>query len=99
MKKQSSGLVTLGQKSVDANHQYNSMSWTAYYENICQMYQSDKEDSEWYSKSLRKDLHETQVKRHAESLYSKSDSEESYKVIKLSFIKKEPLWDKLDYTQ
>ena len=75
------------------------MSWTAYYNDVCQTYQSDKDDSEWYSKLSKKDLHETQVKRCVDSLYLKSDSEESYEVIKSSSTEKEPLWDKLDYTQ
>ena len=69
------------------------MSWTAYYNNICQMHKSNKDDFEWYSKSSRKDLHRTQVKRCVSSLYSKSDSEESYEVIKLSSTEKESLWD------
>ena len=75
------------------------MSWTACYNNVCQTYQSDKEDFRWYLKSSRKNLHETQVKRHVDSLYSKSDSEKSYEVIKLSSTEKELLWDKLDYMQ
>ena len=57
------------------------------------MHKSDKNDSKWYSKSLRKDLHGTQVKRCVNSLYSKSDSEKSYKVIKSFSIKKKLLWD------
>ena len=44
-------------------------------------------------------MHRTQVKRHVDSLYSKSDSEESYKVIKSFSTEKESLWDKSDYTQ
>ena len=44
-------------------------------------------------------MHRTQVKKQADSLYSKSDSEESYKVIKLFSTEKKSLWDKLDYTQ
>ena len=63
------------------------------------MHQSDKESSEWYLKSLRKNLHGTQVKRCVDSLYSKSDSEKSYKVIKSSSTEKELLWNKSDYTQ
>ena len=63
------------------------------------MHQSNKEGSEWYLKSSKRDLHETQVKGHVNSLYSKSDSEESYKVIKSSSIKKKLLWDESDYTQ
>ena len=75
------------------------MSWTACYNDTCQRHQSDKEDSEWYLKSLRKNLHKTQVKRCIDSLYSKSNSEESYEVIKLSSTEKKLLWDKSDYTQ
>ena len=82
MKKWNSGLAALEQESTNVNQQHNSISWTVCYNNICQMHRSDKEDSEWYSRSSRKDLHRTQVKRHVDSLYSKSDSEESYKVIK-----------------
>ena len=75
------------------------MSWTVCYNNICQIYQSDKKDSEWYLKSSRKDLHVTQFKRHVNSLYSESDSEKSYKVIKSFSTEKKLLWDKSDYTQ
>ena len=75
------------------------MSWTVYYNDVCQTHQSDKEDSKWYLKLLTKDLHRTQVKRHVDSSYSKSDSEESYKVIKLFSTKKKLLWDKLNYIQ
>ena len=91
MKEQNSDLASLEQESKDINQQHNSMSWTACYNDICQTYRSDKDDSEWYSKSSRKDLCETQVKRHVDSSYSKSDSEESYKVIKSSSTEKEPL--------
>ena len=91
MKEQSSELAALGQESMNINHQHNSMSWTAYYNNICQTHQSDKEDSEWYSRSSRKNLHRTQVKRHVNSSYSKSDSKESYEVIKSFSIKKKSL--------
>ena len=75
------------------------MSWTAYYNNICQTHRSDKDDSEWYSKSLRKDLHRTQVKRCVDSLYLKSDSEESYKVIKSSSIRKKLSQNQSEYMQ
>ena len=75
------------------------MLWTICYNNICQIYWSDKEDFKWYLKSLIKNLHRTQVKRCVNSSYSKSDSEESYKVIKLFSTEKKLLWDKLDYTQ
>ena len=75
------------------------MSWTVCYNNVCQTHQSDKKDFKLYLKSLRKDLHRTQVKRHVDLSYSKSDSEESYKVIKLFFTEKKLLWDKLNYTQ
>ena len=44
MKEQNSGLVTLGQESTDINQQHNSMSWTAYYNDTCQMHRSDKDD-------------------------------------------------------
>ena len=44
-------------------------------------------------------MHETQVKRHVDSLYSKSDSEESYEVIKSFSTEKKLLYDKSDYTQ
>ena len=44
-------------------------------------------------------MHETQVKKHVDSLYSKSDSEESYKVIESFSTEKELSQDKLDYTQ
>ena len=44
-------------------------------------------------------MHKTQVKRCVDSLYSESDSEESYKVIKLSSTEKKLLQNKLDYTQ
>ena len=57
------------------------------------MHRSDKDDFRWYLKSSKKDLHETQVKRHVDSLYSKSDSEKSYEVIKLSSTEKKPLWN------
>ena len=69
------------------------MSWTACYNDTCQMHKSDKEDSEWYLRSSRKDLHKTQVKRHVDSSYSKSDSKESYEVIKSFSTEKELLWD------
>ena len=46
MKEQNSDLAALGQKSVNVNHQHNSMSWTVCYNDVCQMHQSDKEDSE-----------------------------------------------------
>ena len=97
--KQSLSLAALEQKNVDTNKQHDSISWTACYENICQTHQSDKEGSEWYSKSSRKNLHRTQVKRHVDSSYSKSDSEKSYEVIKLFSTEKKLLWDKSDYTQ
>ena len=99
MKKQNSGLATLEQVSTKVNQQYNSMSWTACYDDTCQMHRSNKEGSEWYSKSSRKDLHRTQVKRCVDSSYSKSDSEKSYEVVKLSSIKKKSSWDQSDYTQ
>ena len=57
------------------------------------MHRSDKDDSEWYLRSSRKDLHRTQVKRCVDSSYSKSDSEESYEVIKLSSTEKKLLQD------
>ena len=98
MKEWNSGLAALGQESADINQQHNSMSWTACYNDTCQMHRSDKDSSEWYSKPLRKDLHRTQVKRCVDSLYSKSDSEESYEVIKSSSTEKELLWDQSDYT-
>ena len=44
-------------------------------------------------------MHRTQVKRCVDSSYSKSDSEESYKVIKSSSTEKKLLWDKSDYMQ
>ena len=44
-------------------------------------------------------MHETQVKRHVKSLYSRSDSKESYEVIKSFSTKKKLLQNKLDYTQ
>ena len=91
MKKWNSGLAALGQESMNVNQQHNSMSWTACYNNICQMHRSDKKDSGWYLKSSRKDLHRTQIKRCVDSLYSKSDSEESYEVIKSFFTEKESL--------
>ena len=59
------------------------MSWTACYNNVYQTHWSNKKGSEWYLRSLRYNLHRMQVKRCADLLYSKSDSEESYKVIKL----------------
>ena len=65
------------------------MSWTAYYDNICQTHQSDKDSSEWYLKSSKQNLHTTQVKRYVDLLYSKSDSEKSYKVVKFSEMKQE----------
>ena len=40
-----------------------------------------------------------QVKKHVNSLYSKSDSEESYKVIKLFSTEKKPLQNQLNYMQ
>ena len=95
----SSDLATLEQESVHTNNQHNSMSWTACYNDICQTHQSDKKDFRWYSKLSRKDLHETQVKKHVKSLYSRSDSEESYEVIKLFSTEKELLQNKSDYTQ
>ena len=99
MIKQSSELAALGQESVNINHQHNSMSWTACYNNVCQTHQSDKKDFRWYLKSSRKDLHKTQVKICVDSSYSKSDSEESYEVIKLFSTEKESSQNKLDYTQ
>ena len=63
------------------------------------MHRSNKDSSEWYSRPPRKDLHRTQVKRHVDSSYSKSDSEESYEVIKSSSTKKEPLQDQSGYVQ
>ena len=63
------------------------------------MHRSNKDDSEWYSKLSRKDLHETQVKEHVNSLYLKSDSEKSYEVIESFSTEKKSLWDQLDYTQ
>ena len=99
MKKWNSDLAALEQKSTDINQQHNSMSWTACYNDTCQMHRSDKDGSRWYSKSSRKDLHETQVKRCVDSSYSKSDSEESYEVIKLSSIKKKSSQNQSDYMQ
>ena len=64
------------------------MSWTACYNDVCQTHQSNKKDLEWYSKSSRQNLHKTQVKKHVDLLYSKSDSEKDYKVIKSFSIKK-----------
>ena len=64
------------------------MSWTTCYNNICQMHRSDKDNFKWYSRLSKKDLHRTQVKRHVDSSYLKSDSEESYEVIKSFSTKK-----------
>ena len=75
------------------------MSWTACYDNTCQMHRSDKDDFRWYSRLSRKDLHRTQVKRCVDSSYSKSDSEESNEVIKSFFTEKKLLWNKSEYTQ
>ena len=75
------------------------MLWTACYNDVYQVHQSNKEDFRWYLKSSRKDLHRTQVKRCVDSLYSKSDSEESYKVIKSSSTEKKLLQNQSDYTQ
>ena len=75
------------------------MSWTVCYNNVCQIHQSDKKEFRLYLKSLRKNLHKTQVKRHVNSSYFKSDSEESYKVIKSFFIEKKSSQNKTDYTQ
>ena len=79
--KKNSELVTCGKESENVNHQHNSMSWTAYYDNVCQTHRSDKNDSEWYSKSLKQNFYMTQVKRYIDSLYSRSDSKKDYKVI------------------
>ena len=84
MTERNSDLATLGQKSVNTNSQHNSMSWTACYNDTCQTHQSDKNDFRWYSKPRRQNLHTTQVKRHVDSLYSRSDSEKSYKVVEFS---------------
>ena len=75
------------------------MSWTACHDDICQTHQSDKDSFRWYSKLSRKDLHKTQVKKHVDSLYLKSDSEESYEVIKSFSTEKKPLQNQSDYTQ
>ena len=88
MTEQSSGLAALDQKSVNTNNQHKSMSWTVCYDNTCQTHQSDKNDSEWYLKSLKQSLHVTQVKKNVDSLNSRSDSEESYEMIKFSTTKK-----------
>ena len=48
------------------------------------MHQSDKDSFRWYLKLLKQNLHTTQVTRHSDLLYFKSDSEKSYKVIKFS---------------
>ena len=63
------------------------------------MHKSNKDSFRWYLRSLRKDLHRTQVKRCVDSLYSKSDSEESYEVIESSFTEKKLLQDQSGYTQ
>ena len=63
------------------------------------MYRSDKDDSKWYLKLSRKDLHETQVKRHVDLSYSKSNSEESYEVIKSFSTEKKSSQDQSDYMQ
>ena len=44
-------------------------------------------------------MHEIQVKRHVDSLYSKNDSEESYKVIKLFSTEKKLSQNKSEYMQ
>ena len=44
-------------------------------------------------------MHRTQVKECVNLLYSRSDSKESYKVIKLFSTEKKLLWDKLNYMQ
>ena len=44
-------------------------------------------------------MHRTQVKRCVNSLYSKSDSEESYEVIESFSTEKKLLQNELDYTQ
>ena len=99
MKKWNSDLVALEQENMKINQQHNSMSWTVCYNDICQTHRSDKDDSEWYLKSSRKDLHETQVKRCVDSLYSKSDNKESYEVIESSFTEKKLLQNQSEYTQ
>ena len=99
MKEWNSGLVSLEQESMNVNQQHNNMSWTACYDDTCQTHRSDKDDFRWYLRLSRKDLHRTQVKRCVDSLYSKSDSKESYKVIESSFTEKKPLRDQLNYTQ
>ena len=93
IKEQNSDLASLKQESMNINQQHNSMSWTAYYDDICQMHKSDKNNFRWYLRLSRKDLHRTQVKRCVDSLYSKSDSKESYEVIKSSSTEKKLLWD------
>ena len=99
MKEQNPGLAALEQESTKVNQQHNSMSWTVCYNDICQMHRSDKDSFRWYLKSSRKDLHRTQVKRCVDSLYSKSDSEESYEVIKSSSTEKKMSQNQSDYTQ
>ena len=63
------------------------------------MHRSDKDSSEWYLKLSRKDLYETQVRECVSLLYSKSDSEESYEVIKSSSTEKESPQNQSDYMQ
>ena len=99
MKKWNSDLAALEQESMKVNQQHNSMLWTACYNNTCQTHRSNKDDSEWYLRSLRKDLHRTQVKGCVDSSFSKSDSEKSYEVMKSFSTEKEPLQNQSDYAQ
>ena len=99
MREQKPDLAALGQESTKANQQHNSMSWTACCNNACQTHRSNKDSSEWYSRPPRKNLHRTQVKEHVDSSYSKSDSEESYEVIKSSSTEKKSLQDQSEYIQ
>ena len=79
-----SELATHEKESENVNHKHNSMLWMTCYNDTCQTHQSNKEDSEWYLKSLRQNLHTTEIKRHIDSSYSKSDSDKSYEVIEFS---------------
>ena len=35
-------------------NKHDYLSWTVYYDDMCTTYQSDKDDSKWFSKALRR---------------------------------------------
>ncbi len=76
----------------DQKDKHQALSWTACYENNCRTHLSDKEDSEWYSKSSRKNRFYAATHRQSEAHDEDSD-ESSFTMIAESEIPDSEAYD------